>query len=342
MTSLEAGSAASELFRYEHQRASLRAPSAHPGRSLVSAPLATHKAARMTRSNVDHHYLPQFHLRKWEGDNGKLSQWGRVSFNNKLVRRYVTTAQTAYVPGLYALEHVLPHEAQQVEVRIFGRIETETAPILDKLIARGVKSLTLVERQWWALYMNASILRVPHVIAHVKADAEQVLKAALSEDIPEYNELRGTAPEATLWDWTMNHANARLANAGMKVLIDVLCSQRTIGRMLQLTWTVRDVSRSPFKLMIGDDPLERIGDLYKPGTLISLPLSPTHLFFATDNQRTVSHVAGIPDRIVVRANNVSTLTTAKRFAYGEAEFSFIEKHLLTASQQPDVHIGTPF
>ena len=61
----------------------------------------------------------------WERSDHKISQWGRIPFNDKLECTLVTPAATAYRPGLYLLEHVGDAEAQQVEKDFFGQIENE-------------------------------------------------------------------------------------------------------------------------------------------------------------------------------------------------------------------------
>lgn len=274
----------------------------------------------------DHHYVSQFHLRMWEQRDGKIDQWGRIAFNKKLVRTSVTSAATAYVPGLYSLEHVNETEAQQIEKDIFGKIETEAKPVLAKLISRGPAKLSVRERYWWTIYLNASLLRVPHVVEKVKAGAKELVEKELSQDIPEYDSAKGDAPEATLFEWAAKHSPARLANSGLKVLVRLLGSEKAIDRIIHLHWLVRDVSAAPRQLLLGDNPFERIGDLYKPRTLICLPLSPTHVFFGSDALDIIENLKTLPPRAVIRASNISTLTTAKRFVYGNAEREFIDKY----------------
>lgn len=279
----------------------------------------------------DHHYVPQFHLRMWQGLDGKINQWGRIPFNNKLVCKPVTSAATAYLPGLYSLEHVNETEAQQIERDIFGKIESEAKPVLAKLIDRSPNALSVRERYWWTVYLNSSLLRVPHVVENVKAGAKELVEKELSQDLPEYNAAKGDAPEATLFEWAANHAPARLANSGLNVLVSLLSSEKIIDRIIHLHWLVRDVSEARRRLLLGDNPCEIIGDLYKPRTLISIPLSPTHVFFGTDAPDIVEHLGKVPAREIVKASNVSTLTTAKRFVYGDADRDFVDQHLpLTA------------
>jgi hypothetical protein len=169
------------------------------------------------------------------------------------------------------------------------------------------------------------------VVEKVKSGSKELVEKELSQKIPEYDAAKGDAPEATLLEWAMKHTPARLANSGLKVLVSLLGSEKAIGRIIHLRWLVKDVSASQRRLLLGDNPFERVGDLYKPRTLISIPLSPTHVFFGSDALDIIDHLANLPAREVVKASNVSTLTTARKFVYGDAERAFIDQHLPQAS-----------
>lgn len=275
----------------------------------------------------DHHYLPQFHLRMWENGDGKISQWRRIPFNNKLVCKPVTPAATAYLPGLYSLAHVRDEEVQQIETELFGKIETATKPVFEKLISLGPGRLSVQERYCWTIYLNASLLRVPHVVGLVKTRMQERMAQNLSRPIPEFDAAKGDAPEDTLFEWASKHAPARVANSGLKVLVDLIQSEKAIDRIIHLRWLVRDLSTGPRRLLLGDNPFQRVGDLYKPRTLISIPLSTTHIFLASDAIDIVQHFDRIPAKDLVKASNQSTLISAKRFVYGDAERDFIERYL---------------
>ncbi len=264
----------------------------------------------------------------WEDRDGKISQWGRIPFNNKLVCKPVTAAATAYIPGLYSLAHVRDEEVQQIETELFGKIETASKPVLEKLISLGPNRLSLQERYWWTIYLNASLLRVPHVVEMVKTGMQKRIAQDLSQPIPEFDAAKGDAPEDTLFEWASKHAPARVANSGLKVLVDLIQSEKAVDRIIHLQWLVRDLSTGPRRLLLGDNPFERVGDLYKARTAISLPLSPTHLFIASDAPDIVNHFARMPARDVIKANNQSSLINAKKFVYGDAERSFIDQYFL--------------
>jgi hypothetical protein len=280
----------------------------------------------------DHHYVPQFHLKKWEGPDGMIVQWGRIPYNGKLVRTPVTSAQTAYVAGLYSLKHVLPEEVQQIERQVFGAIETQAAPILDKLIDNGPAALSVKERYWWTMYLHAAVLRVPAIIEMMKTEGLQRVRQGLLEAQEEFDAVKAGSPETTLLEWAEKHYPGRVANFALKVMVDMLNKDKVIDRIIHLEWIVRDVSSASRLLLLGDDPFERFGDLFKAGTVISIPLSPTHVFFATDAQDVAVGVLRRPARKIVVERNVWTLNNAKKFTYGEAECSFVDRYLLRSGQ----------
>lgn len=288
---------------------------------------ATEGGQRLSKAG-DHHYVPQFHLSMWADQSGKIKQWGRIPYNNKLVCTSVTTAATAYVPGLYSLAHVSDKKAQQIEVELFGKIETAAKPVLDKLISYGPSILSVEERYSWTIYLNASLLRVPHIVEMVTSSAQERIAQDLSRPIPEFDAAKGDRPENTLYEWALNNALARVANSGLKVLVDLIQSEKAIDRIIHLHWLVKHVSTGPRRLLLGDNPFERVGDLYKSRTIISIPLSPTHLFIASDAPDIIDHFARMPARDVVKANNQSSLMNAQRFVYGEAQHKFVDEYLL--------------
>jgi len=135
-------------------------------------------------------------------------------------------------------------------------------------------------------------------------------------------------PENNLLEWAQNHRPASIANSGMEILTQMIGEMRPIRRLLSFCWIVKDLRYSSRPLMLGDDPLERIGNLYRPKCMINLPLSPGHVFFSTDDRPIATHIEALPERRVVDATNISTISTAKKFVYGSADANFVDRYLL--------------
>lgn len=278
--------------------------------------------------NMDHHHLPRFHLAKWSDANGQVVRWGRVRETGKITRRLLAPDATAYVPDLYALQDVPKEKVHAVEQKVFGTIDGRAAQILDLLIERGATALDYESRQFWALYLNASVARVPHNVSAISKQARELLVKILSEPDEAFNAAKGDAPEATLLEWVENHAPAQLSNSGMMALTSFLGLKRPIERLLSFECFVRDVGGSSRSLLIGDEPFGRVGDLYQSNCLVRIPLSPGRAFFATNSRRIAESIKAMSDRKVVNASNITSVSSAKKFVYGEAEETFIDRYLL--------------
>lgn len=277
----------------------------------------------------DHHYIPQFHLNCWADGDGKLTQWGRAPFTNKLFKKRVSSAETGYKPGLYAVSAASPQKQQMIEREVFGRLDNASAMVMQKLL-RG-DNISLVERATWAFYLNASVIRVAHIVEKMRREMQILIKEELDRDLPDYNEVRGDVTAATLYEWGIEHDSDRISNAGLQVLIRLLQNERALNRIINLNWTVRDVSSTSNRLMLSDDPVHREVPLYARNACWIVPLSPTHIFLAADDHNIIDRFHSLTPRALVQQSNIRSLRNARQFAYGAANCSFIERHLLVAS-----------
>jgi hypothetical protein len=78
---------------------------------------------------TDHHYLPQFFLKRWARSDGRVCSWKRLS-RNKVAMTPVAPKHTAYEPRLYSIENVPENEAQTIERKFFAKIDSDAANIL--------------------------------------------------------------------------------------------------------------------------------------------------------------------------------------------------------------------
>jgi Protein of unknown function (DUF4238) len=277
----------------------------------------------------DHHHVPQFHLGKWVGPDEKLIQWGRVPGLGKLVRKPVAPAQTGYLPNLYAQQLVDPADVHKVEDEVFGVLETKAAPVLDRLQAGQLKELSPDEFLVWAQYVNALAFRTPEALDLARSKAPDILQAELGRAIPEFDALKGDAPEKTLLEWTQNRRPESLANFALGAIVKNVEEGKSIDRILSFRWVVINFTRTTNRdLLLSDRPLIRVGDLHKPGALLALPITPKMLFVAADTFETAKKLLAVQPAILVRLTNITSMMAARRFVYGFSEARFIEKHLL--------------
>ena len=84
-----------------------------------------------------HHYVPQFHLRRWTGSDGMLWRYERRP--DRVLRRRTAPRATAYERELYTTHELLfPEEASDVlETDFFSRLDSDAAIAFRRLIDDG-------------------------------------------------------------------------------------------------------------------------------------------------------------------------------------------------------------
>ncbi len=111
---------------------------------------------------MKHHYVPQFALRYWAESDGKVPYF--VRRNGRVLRDRLTPKYIAFEPDLYAFTEVPEHNRHALEREFFAKLESDAAPVYEK-IERRDEDLSQGERQVWSIFLMAAIARVPEKVA---------------------------------------------------------------------------------------------------------------------------------------------------------------------------------
>lgn len=274
---------------------------------------------------VKHHYVPQFYLSRWCNDEGKVPFFMRQK-DGAILESKVIPKATAFENNLYSYEKV-PLENRQAVEKFFGTIiESQAAPVLNKLLAGDIEKLTDDERQSWARFLTASRLRVPEWINDIKKSASEELVRSLIEDHEGFVDAGGDSSD-TLTAWVERNMVGLIDNFGLMILPEVICDPSHISFFCGMHWWVEDLSQASVSLLTSDRPLWISTDLKKPTGLLALPLSPTHVFFsATNKQLQLALQKGGASKMARRCNT-SIVQQAARFVYGCAKANFVNRYL---------------
>jgi hypothetical protein len=130
-----------------------------------------------------HHYVPQFYLRAWTGDDGQL--WETKIHREKRTMRRCHPSQTAFVEHLYSFREGLMVKQQnpaQFETNLLGPIDDQAAVVHRRLLG-GETALAAEERKAWACFAMSLRERHPKQIkaneAAVKATGLRIMKERL-------------------------------------------------------------------------------------------------------------------------------------------------------------------
>ena len=129
-------------------------------------------------SAAEHHYIPQFYLRRWAGDDDRICEFRRPYKKINLQRVY--PKQTGFLDRLYEKRGVPQSIAQQVEDKFMSPVDNFAAKALD-LIETDVDKIKndAEQRSAWSLFLITLMSRMPEDLAAITAILEDDWKRDL-------------------------------------------------------------------------------------------------------------------------------------------------------------------
>jgi hypothetical protein len=227
------------------------------------------------------------------------------------------------------MERSQPQPDVKVEREFWGpHIDDPAALVHAKLLGSGVSGLSLDEKKAWSPFLISLMLRGPSMMRHIRKRGREILSAGLDKDPHEFLEARGNEPEATLREWVEKHMPDVLDDLGVMALPDLAFSERLNLALLNVTWGVRSVHEARFDLLTCDRPCI-VGGTFETSFLVALPISPTRMFFAFNNEQTFENLRKRDHNEFVRVANLSTVAAAERYVYATnvQQKSFVKKFL---------------
>lgn len=232
---------------------------------------------------MDHHYVPQFYLREWAGDEGKVWRYRREP-SGSVSEKPVAPRGTAYEPDLYAVvdagEIRPPYNPHVIEREFFGKIDNDAAPVLRKLVESDAPALDDTERTAWALFMNSLIERGPATLGW----RDEAAPVAAAQSIERLRSTSGTTREGRV---RVERIIARIdpvqmaRNSVREFMVSEIRDQKVIDYLKSLAWVVvpRTAADPPF--ITTDRPLlVNVGESSRPINVLTMAVSPKKLFLA--------------------------------------------------------------
>jgi Protein of unknown function (DUF4238) len=258
----------------------------------------------------DHHFIPVFYLKQWVGSSGKLIEYSIK--HGKLVPKPVGPRGTGFETDLYSFPELPTRLAQFVEADFMKYTDNEAAMAVQKQLREENMSGDL--RSAWCRFLIGFHLRHPDTM----------------------KELRPAAAE--LWKKTEHEFQRRDPLIGIKFqaieIVRAFFDDETFGRhIFHSHWAVMTFSRVPNRLLTSDRPLA-MHRLHDPMGYISLPISPTQIFVAANDERTLSMLEHVSPKNLVHRFNVFTVSRARRYVYAmdETQERFIRNRMSTAME----------
>lgn len=225
-----------------------------------------------------HHYVPKFYLKTWRASDGK-GLWLYSRDAKGQVRAYRRSPKSVgYVNDLYSLRPETPYSVLDprpdvIEQDFFALIDNAAAPVHQKLLALGVKSLDGEDRDIWALFLNSLIERGPDRIEEIeRCDSPEKIKDEILRRLGSSDFLKKIDISS------MHHNSVRRA------LVRYITDGAFISYVSQMRWAAVDITADDEHLITGDTPvLINGGSDSTPVHCLSIALSPSKLLIIHKN-----------------------------------------------------------
>jgi len=273
----------------------------------------TSKAENRPQVRGRQHYVPEFYLSGWVGDDGQL--WVIQNFAGKIFRSQCAPKATGFGHHIYSYnEEYSGADRAAIETKFFSRLDDEGAKIVSKLINGG--NLEEKERVLWTQFLAGLHIRTPTNIAKIKSMALDLLTKEIETGQAEYTALKKEKDPDALKDWVNLNHPGHLENIAIAQIPKVISQLNALRDIHAMSWHTVDLQHASNSLFTSDRPLVMTGGLQYPDCIIALPLSPRYAFLAF---RTESHAekvlkAATVSRLAIAINN-SVVGQAEKYAY---------------------------
>jgi len=268
----------------------------------------------------NHHWVPQFHLKKWANETGDVPTWGRVGPEKKVHKRYKSTAKICSAKNLYSLKMTSPEDAQIIEKDFLRIFDNNAAKITNKIIRKP--NLPFDERQFFAKYLLNLHIRNPYVIQKMEYLIENESHVInISQKELEEIGINISDEEREILKHNMKNDIPR------RIIIRFQESKKILKTMLNLNWCIFDISlvTDPIPLIISDTPLYIMNGLEKSDTEVFCPLSQHLLFWASRRKVNIEEKFNL--REMSKISNRLQVSAASKFVFGETNHAFVDKYL---------------
>jgi hypothetical protein len=270
-----------------------------------------------------HHYIPKFYLKRWEAADDRVCEYSRPF---RPVRpKWVHPDGTGYERGLYAIPGMPPDLTNVVEELFLKPADNLASMALDALI-RGVPFAKPAEmRRDWSRFLFSLLMRFPEAQRALKEDLTKCVREQVIAAEDPARELK-----------TIAESND-LDRATAQIFLDLLKTSKVTITLYSMTWEVIKLRRPKSTFLTSDRPIIKTGRLYglnEPHLV--LPISPLHLFVASNSERVFEILKGrVHDRLVADCNN-EVVRSATKYVWGtdNSQLRFVENRLTKAAQTP--------
>jgi hypothetical protein len=234
------------------------------------------------------------------------------------------------VHGLNTIPGVPAHDAQYLENVFFKFTDNYAAIALRVLLSDPPWQLTPEIRSAWSRFLMSLVVRNPESVGKHRAAAESLFKTVLPKMEADYSKHRAASDPETYLEYASLHSGNIPGRIFARLLQSVIDSQFSGTRLNSMRWIVLYDPHPKNLILTSDRPVVMTNGLDRPNGQILLPISPHHVFVATNNVDTENYIRTVwRNRQLIPQINDRVALQSRKYVYGysDAQLSFVSSRL---------------
>jgi len=201
-----------------------------------------------------------------------------------------------------------------------------------KILLSGVRTFNFSPkvRDGWSRFITSLIMRNPEMVERSMLAAKAIYDQALADLRADYDKHRKPIDPPTYEEYcALNSPNP--ADRGGAILLQKIIDSPDIGNCINsMRWKVLKADTPKFTLLTSDRPVVITNGLAYEHSQLLLPISPFHLFVATNKvemERYIEHIFARGQAI--RQVNERVALQSRKYVYGlsDEQFNFVAARL---------------
>lgn len=284
---------------------------------------------------MDHHYIPQFYLKRWARANGQLSVM-RLVHGRKVAPSDKYPAGTGYLTDLYRTEGVSEDQAQHLETNFMGPLDNAASRALERILALDPSPWNGDAQKAWAIFLLSLMFRNPETVEELRNVIAEIWNVAISELEADYKNRRLPDYPETFEEFVKQVDPATPQIVATNYIMETIANERIGPGLVGLHWSVIRTPPSVHPFITSDRPIVRPMPLSDPAAYVALPADPHTLFLASKRWGLEKELSTYRSSELVDHINYAVMSQARQFVWAvdEQQIENVQKHIAEVPNRP--------
>jgi hypothetical protein len=282
-----------------------------------------------------HHYIPEFYLKQWAGQDGRLVEYSKP-WGDTVKPKRVYPRQTGFEDRLNELAGLPEPERQRLETHLYSPVDSAAASVLHALKA-GRREFSERERIAWTRFLTSLIVRNPENIGAATVRVCENFAKVNPAMERRYLALRAPDDPETFSEFSSKvDLTDELSRAAKEAMALVIENGLVVNHILHMQWGAIGLPFGAPPLLTSDRPLFILKGLPDPDCQVLMPLGPKVLFFAVNRVELAHNFAALSPIEVATAMNEIVVRRAQKYVYAMSgrHVDYVQANMGTAQETP--------